>query len=88
MDMNLSKLREIVKEKKTWRATVHGVTKSQIQLSNRATTLKMGKMPITNSLKASRSGLRQISNCYFQAFNFGKFPNINKVIVRQKVKRN
>ena len=29
MDMNLSKLREIVKDRKTWRAAVHGVTKSQ-----------------------------------------------------------
>ena len=27
MDMNLSKLQEIVKDKKVWRATVHGVTK-------------------------------------------------------------
>ena len=25
MDMNLSKLQEIVKDKKAWRATVHGV---------------------------------------------------------------
>ena len=29
MDMSLSKLREIVKDKETWFATVHGVTKSQ-----------------------------------------------------------
>ena len=27
MGMNLSKLQEIVKDKKVWRATVHGVTK-------------------------------------------------------------
>ena len=33
MDMNLSKLREIVKDKETWRAAVHGVSKSQTQLS-------------------------------------------------------
>ena len=30
MDMSLSKLREIVKTRKAWRAAVHGVTKSQI----------------------------------------------------------
>ena len=29
MDMNLSKLQEIVKDRDAWCATVHGVTKSQ-----------------------------------------------------------
>ena len=30
MHMSLSKLQEIVKDKKVWHAAVHGVTKSQI----------------------------------------------------------
>ena len=30
MDMNLSKLQEIVKKREAWRAAFHGVTKSQI----------------------------------------------------------
>ena len=34
MDISLSKLWEIVKDRKAWSATVHGVTKSQTQLSN------------------------------------------------------
>ena len=34
MDMNLSKLREIVKDREAWHAAVHGVTKSQTQLSD------------------------------------------------------
>ena len=29
MDMNLSKLRETVKDREAWRATVHGFAKSQ-----------------------------------------------------------
>ena len=35
VDMNLSKLlQEIVKDRESWHATVHGVTKSQTRLSN------------------------------------------------------
>ena len=34
MDMNLRKLREIVKDRKVWYAAIHGVTKNQTQLSN------------------------------------------------------
>ena len=34
MDMSLSKLRAIVKDREAWRAAVHGVIKSQSKLSN------------------------------------------------------
>ena len=34
MDMNLSKLRETVVDRGAWHAAVHGVAKTQIQLSD------------------------------------------------------
>ena len=38
MDMGLSKLQEMVKEREAWHATVHGVAKSQTHLSDWTTT--------------------------------------------------
>ena len=34
MDMNLSKLQEMIKDREAWRATVNGAAKSQTQLSD------------------------------------------------------
>ena len=34
MDMILSELRELVIEREAWRSMIHGVAKSQTQLSN------------------------------------------------------
>ena len=34
VDVSLSELRDLVKDREAWRAVIHGVTKSQTQLSD------------------------------------------------------
>ena len=43
MDMNLSKLREIVMDREVWHATVHGVAKSQTRLSDFTSLISNGE---------------------------------------------
>ena len=50
MDINLSQLWEIVKERKAWHAAVHGVAKSWIQLSDQITTTINQKTTVMEKL--------------------------------------
>ena len=34
MDVSLSEIRELVMDREAWRATIHGIAKSQTRLSN------------------------------------------------------
>ena len=49
MDMNVSKLQEIVKDRRDWCATVHRVSKSQMLLSNWTTTIPY-KLRVTSGV--------------------------------------
>ena len=44
MNMSLSKLQEIVKDREAWHAADHGVTKSRTQLSERTTTSHLSRI--------------------------------------------
>ena len=55
MDMNLDKLQETVRDREAWHGAVHGLAKSQTQLSNLTTTIIL-----------SRNIMYLISWCIFQ----------------------
>ena len=47
MDMNLSKLQEMVKDREAWCAAVHGISKNQTQLSDSTTAMVTENRSVT-----------------------------------------
>ena len=68
MDMNLDKLREMVKDREAWHAAVHGATKSWTQLGDwTAKTILLTCRLLSSTLRSSELvslGRRQMSTLY------------------------
>ena len=58
MDMNLRKLQEVVKDRKAWRAAVHGVTKNQTWLRDWA-KIPQSQNDGLKERKGGREGVRE-----------------------------
>ena len=71
MDLGLSKLQEIVKDREAWCAVLHGVTKSEIQLGAWTTTIKILPTPPPNRIKLTGHSVKTKWSGFFSKENVG-----------------
>ena len=58
MDMGLGEVRELVVDREAWHAVIHGVTKSQTQLSDltdKCSSVEFSRSVVSNSLRPHES---------------------------------
>ena len=64
LDMNVSKLQEMVEDRETWHAAVHGVTKSQTPLATEhSSTGNLGDNGTHQMPPCVHRGRKQINDC-------------------------
>ena len=56
MEMSMSKLRELMMHREAWHAAVHGIVKSQTQLSDDNKLLKLAKLTFCNPMDCGMPG--------------------------------
>ena len=91
MDMNLSKLQEVVKDREAWHAAVHGTAKSQTWLGDwKTTTIIINFHSADEETEVQWSSVTHTkvpsslySNPYFQPLNIEFFSLVYKTILRK-----
>ena len=89
IDMSLSKLREIVKDREAWYATVQEVTKSQTQLSDLTTTLQiLSRDPWNGIVPVVNSSLPLLQYCFAVLLCYSRHRLLSEdsILVHMKIK--
>ena len=89
IDLSLSKLREIVKDREAWYATVQEVTKSRTQLSDLTTTLQiLSRDPWNGIVPVVNSSLPLLQYCFavLLCYSRHRFLSEDSILVHMKIK--
>ena len=92
MDMSLSNLRELVMDREAWRAEIHGVAKSRIQLSDWTEWLNntqhfqknwIGTEQVTVELSQGNHS-KFSTSCLYKALASSVFPGFQRANITMK----